>query len=162
MYAAAFTQFANEKAIELTDKRGLFTKALIEGLEGKAATRGHGRWVVTTMSLVPYVTKRLQELAAPFRLRQRPSLGPGAAEELVLAEVQPALQKVIVAVPGVRDETMVIVENDRLKEIMRGAVRNGAVQFDLVFATYVLKIAGDEKRGGAISLEPGGPNTFEI
>jgi hypothetical protein len=162
MYAAAFTQFANEKAIELTDKRGLFTKALIEGLEGKAAKRSQGKWVVTTMSLVPYVTMRLQELATPFSLSQKPSLGPGAAEELVLAEVPPALQTVVVTVPGVGDETVVIVMNDRLKEIMRGAVRNGAVQFDLVFATYVLTIAGAETRQLAISLEPGGPNRFEM
>jgi hypothetical protein len=162
MYAAAFTQFANEKAIEWTDRRGLFTKALIEGLNGEATTRANGKWVVTTTSLVPYVTQRLQELAKPFQLRQKPSLGAVPAEELIIAEMQPNLRTVTVVVPGVADGTVVIVKNDKLKEIMRGAVQSGAVQFELVFATYVMTIDGDQTRGGAVSLDPGGSSTFEI
>lgn len=160
MYAAAFTQFANEKVIDYSERRGLFTKALLEGLKGEAPTRVGGKWVVTTGSLVPYVTNRLQELAKQFQLRQKPSLGPGTSDDLILAEVQPKLQTVMLT--GVPDGTVVIVCDDRLKEIMRGIVQGGAVRFDLAFATYQFKVAGDETRGLLQDIKPGELHTFVI
>jgi hypothetical protein len=159
MYAAAFTQFANEKVIDYSERRGLFTKALLEGLRGEAPTRVGGKWVVTTASLVPYVTHRLEELAKQFQLRQKPSLGPGTTDELILTEVQPKLQTVTIT--GVPDGTVVIVCDDRLSEIVRGTVQGGAVQFDLAFATYQFKVDG--QAGGLLKdVKPGELHTWAI
>jgi len=160
MFAAAFTQYANEKKIDYSDRRGLFTKALIEGLNGEAATRVDGSWVVTTTSLIPYVTKRLEELAKPFHLRQRPSVGTAA--ELVIAPVKPNPQTVTVSVPGAADGVFVIAKNDKLKEIDRAAVQGGVAKFSLVFAMYSFVLADDSTRARTVSFDPGGPSTFEI
>lgn len=154
LYGSAFTQYANERAIDYSDRRGLFTKALLEGLE-KAAVRKEGRWVVTTDSLVPYVAKRLKQLAKKFELIQEPSRGPGIAVDIVIAEITPTFYKVTVEYST--DGAEVIVKNQKLKEIKRATIEGGKVQFELVPGLYQFAVAGDESRACLEEVEPDQP-----
>src|SRR5262249_34080213 len=63
---------------------GLFTYAVVEGLDGKAMT--HDRHEITTKSLADYVIKRVGELAEKRRGSQEPQYFKGRdAEDYVLA-----------------------------------------------------------------------------
>jgi hypothetical protein len=159
LYGAAFTQYANERLIE-SELRGLFTKALLEGLN-KAVERREGKWAVTTASLVPFVTNRLQELAKAFQLQQKPSRGGGTAEDLVIAEVdQPELFPVTVQGPA--DGLEVVVKNHRLKEIMRGVVTEGKANFNLTLGLYQFTVANDPDRGVIVEVKPEQPLLVQL
>jgi hypothetical protein len=155
LYASGFTQYAYERAIHYSERRGLFTKALLEGLNGKAPKRQGGEWVVTSESLVPYVTQRLEELARHEGLRQNLSRGPvGRVRELVLARVNPPLQKVSVTsgVPGGE----VVVKDENMEEIEpRVPLVEGKAELELIPGLYyivvepgnsgrVVSVGGDE------------------
>jgi hypothetical protein len=72
MYAAGFTEFANERNLIYSERRGLFTKVLLEGLAGAAAQHDlvSGQGIVTTDRLIPYVRDRLDELTRQENVRQ--------------------------------------------------------------------------------------------
>jgi hypothetical protein len=155
LYGAAFTQYANERVIDYSERRGLFTKALLEGLRGSAAQPRNGNWTVTTDDLVSYIVKRLKELAKPFKLLQIPSRGPGTAEAVEIVQVAPKL--IDVTVTGPPDGAEVIIRNAKLKEIMRDKVQNGKVRFGLTSGTYMFVMAGDEARFSPKDVEPERP-----
>lgn len=140
LYAAAFTQYANERVLDYSDRRGLFTKALLEGLRGQAAKRIAGDWYVTTESLPLYVQTRLQQLIEEnqLNLRQTVARGAGRIKELILAKVAPQLQQVSVKTNGVAGE--LVVKNGKLKEIMRLPIAAGTVQLQLAPGRYVLSV----------------------
>lgn len=72
MYAAGFTEFANERNLIYSERRGLFTEVLLEGLTGAAAQHDliSGQGIVTTDRLIPYVRDRLDELTRQENVRQ--------------------------------------------------------------------------------------------
>jgi uncharacterized caspase-like protein len=62
---------------------GLFTYALIEGLDGKAA---NDKREITTRGLAAYVKKRVEELARTKKVQQEPQFFPGGDDaDYVLA-----------------------------------------------------------------------------
>ena len=62
---------------------GLFTYAVVEGLEGKAALRSKGQ--ITSRDLADYVSKRVDELARALSAQQEPQYFKGRdAEDYVL------------------------------------------------------------------------------
>jgi uncharacterized caspase-like protein len=76
--AARFDQTAKE---DDNLKHGLFTYAMVEGLEGKGASPDHRQ--ITTKELFDYVKKRVEELA---KGKQEPQYFKGRdAEDYVLA-----------------------------------------------------------------------------
>ncbi|PLS78587.1 MAG: hypothetical protein CYG59_17720, partial [Chloroflexi bacterium] len=121
LYAAGFTQYANERPIspEYSTRRGLFTRALLDGLNGGAAVRQGGEWVVTTRRLVPYLVSRLKYLTRAEGVRQELSWNPaGPARDLVLAPVDtPTLQAVSVGITTLPAPSELIIEDDRAREI---------------------------------------------
>ena len=131
LYAAGFTQYANERAIDYSDRRGLFTKALLEGLGGQAAKRRGGEWIVTTDTLPGYIQTRLEQLieSQKLGLRQDIARGAGLVRELILAKVSPQLQRVIIRTPGVAG--MLIVKDDKLVEIKKVPINQGEVELQL-------------------------------
>jgi uncharacterized caspase-like protein len=79
--AARFDQTARE---DDTLGHGLFTYAMVEGLEGKGGIAQ--RREITTKSLADYVIKRVEELAKAQNASQEPQYFKGRdAEEYVLA-----------------------------------------------------------------------------
>ena len=64
LYAAGFTEYANERNLIYDHRRGLFTEALIEGLNGAAASGdlSGGDGIVSTTRLIPYLRDRLDQL----------------------------------------------------------------------------------------------------
>ena len=152
LYGAAFTQYANERAIEYSERRGLFTKALLEGLGGYAARRRQGKWVVTTASLTGYVAPRLRYLASRFRLRQDASLGAAPTTPLEITEVEPKF--IDVTVTGPDDGAEVVVRDSDLHEVERGTVTNRQATFKLTAGSYSFVVANDESRSSTQDVQP--------
>jgi hypothetical protein len=71
LYAAGFTEYANERNLIYNHRRGLFTEALIEGLNGAAASGdlSGGAGIVSTARLIPYLRDRLDQLTDSGRER---------------------------------------------------------------------------------------------
>jgi hypothetical protein len=159
MYGAAFTQYANEREVH-TERRGLFTTALLEGLKGKAPAQVGDKWVVTTSSLKKYVAPRLEELAKAFSLRQSASLGPGSAEDIIIVEVTPTL--LAVTVTGPADGTEIVVRDDQSKEVRRDTVAGGQVVFNLEPGLYQFAHALDPARFALHTIGPGQPLVVEL
>jgi uncharacterized caspase-like protein len=79
--AARFDQTAKE---DDNRRHGLFTYAVVEGLDGKATVKG--KQEITTKSLADYVIKRVEELAKTQKAEQEPQYFKGRdAEDYVLA-----------------------------------------------------------------------------
>jgi hypothetical protein len=89
LYGAGFNEYANERKLRFDTRRGLFTRALIDGLNGAAAKRVGREWVVTSDSLVTYSQKRLDGLARQENLEQHLEYNPaGLPGALSLATVR--------------------------------------------------------------------------
>lgn len=109
------------------ERRGLLTKAVLEGLEGAAAD-GAGR--VTTATLSEYVKKRVPQLAGDAsvdeKLAQVPDILPPAADaELVITTIPAGrLQRVLVKIvaPQHLQGDLVLCEGAARREIERHAV----------------------------------------
>jgi uncharacterized caspase-like protein len=81
--AYAASNFDQEALEDPVLGHGLFTYAVVEGLEGKAALRSKGQ--VSTKDLADYVGKRVDELARAKNARQEPQYFRGRdAEDYVL------------------------------------------------------------------------------
>jgi len=81
-----------EKAFEPTDpgtgeRTGVLTKALLEGLNGKAA---NPKGEVTAFSLREYLLTRVKELATDAKMKQEPEIPALPNREIVFARVAPA------------------------------------------------------------------------
>lgn len=140
-YATAFRDFANERPVQ-SEKRGLFTVALLEGLAGYAATSAEGEYRVTAAGLGRFVRSRLETLANAEGLRQDAEpVYTGDPEKFVLVRhVAPCQQTVEVKLP--RDSEVLIVENESLREIERRELtkREQYVALQLRPGRYVVKV----------------------
>ncbi|MFI5908008.1 caspase domain-containing protein [Dactylosporangium sp. NPDC051541] len=101
LYAAGFTEYATEQ-LHYGVRRGLFTTALMEGLEGAAAVDdGVTGGVVTTGRLKQYVHSRVKDLARRENVVQQMTVDAhGDPRELVLADgISPRRQPVKLIAP---------------------------------------------------------------
>jgi uncharacterized caspase-like protein len=161
LFGAAFTEYANERRMIYSTKRGLFTRALLEGLNGGAATLADSGWTVFSSHLTRFVDTRLKELAADENLSQE--LGKaevGRPADLVLAAgVTPWQQTVTVSAPG--GSGMVVVKDGKLVEVTRVPLVNGRANVKLVPNWYVFQL---ESSGLTESQEvkPGVPTRVVI
>jgi len=137
LFGAGFTEYANERNLIYSERRGLFTHALLEGLHQAAILR-NGNWVVTAQSLIEYVTTRLGELARAESLSQQLSRElVGNPNDIVLATLD-NLPPVPVTVSMPLGDHGLIVKDNRLQEIMRQAVTGSSITFALPNGYYVL------------------------
>lgn len=92
MYAAGFHELASERNLIYSERRGLFTEALLEGLTGGAARRDPvtRQAEVTSDRLVAYVRDRLDQLT-----RQSPAR-PACTARRGLAMYAPAAASYLV------------------------------------------------------------------
>lgn len=163
LYGAGFTQYANERAFDLSVRRGLFTKALLEGLKGAAAKQHNGQWVVTSRRLENYVASRLVELTKEFGLSQYLGRGPGLVKDLDIVNVQPekvgqSMQKLTITGPA--EGVEIIVSDGDLKEIKRKQIVHGQVVFKLTPGLY--DVQSSTGKSMLVKLPADAPKTFDI
>ncbi len=147
MYAAGVHELANERNLIYNDRRGLFTEALIEGLNGAAARRNPltGQGEVTSERLISYVRDRLDQLTKNENLRQHAWLETrGIPRPLVLATgVTPRLVTLKVTVP--RGTRRLVVQDEH----------NGLV-LDKRISSSVAEVPELEMTGYTITAQPSG------
>ncbi len=140
-YGAAFRSAANELDV-LGTTRGLFTAALLGGLNGEAATFDEGVGVVTAGGLARFVRNRVDELARERGLSQRPEPRHwGDPDEFVLVEgVEPAARRIAVTVGAEPGELR--VSDARMKEVLRRefAAGAGVVAVGLAPGNYLVEV----------------------
>jgi hypothetical protein len=165
LYAAGFTEYANERHLIYNERRGLFTEALLEGLRGAAATRDpvSDQGTVTTDRLIPYIHDRLNDLTRRENVRQHLWLDTlGVPRPLVLATgIDPWQQQVSVNVPP--GTTQVVVQDDRLQTqaVLEMAVGQSSVVLNLELTSYTVTVepAGTSQ---TVRLLPGEPFTLDL
>jgi uncharacterized caspase-like protein len=154
LYAAGFTQYANERHLLYSERRGLFTEALLEGLNGGAATfdQASDSWVVRSDRLISFVYDRLKELTSGEQVEQDLWTDPrGVPRHLVLSTgVKPPLLQVTVKAPGVTVKTpagasRIVVLDERLRPIESRPVLDSqdTITFELPPGQYVIKAEPD-------------------
>lgn len=165
LYAAGFTQYAYERNLIYNHRRGLFTEALIEGLNGAAASGdlSGGDGIVSTARLIPYLRDRLDEMTQHENVRQDFWHEiHGARDRLVLATgVTPWRRTVTIDVPA---GTRRLVLRDRdytpvwVKEVAAG---ESSVEVELQLTEYTLT-AEPGGASAAIRLLAGDPITVHL
>jgi hypothetical protein len=140
LYAAGFTEIANERHMRYSERRGLFTEALMEGLEGAASTDDprHGG-VVTTGRLIPYMKDRITELSRHENLRQEMECEQfgGTAGPIILAtEVPPWRRPVVVNAPPGRER--IVVRDEAARVVHDVPLAGSTVTLDLELTSYTL------------------------
>jgi Caspase domain len=160
LYAAGFTEYANERNLIYNHKRGLFTEALIEGLNGAAASGdlSGGDGIVSTARLIPYLRDRLDQLTRAENVRQHFWHEiRGARDSVVLATgVTPWRRSVTVDMPP---GTRKLVVRDRnyapvlVKEIA-ASVRSIEVQLELTEYTLTAEPDGASATIRLLADEP--------
>ncbi len=168
LYAAGFTQYAYERHLFYSQRRGLFTEALMEGLDGAAATLDQvaRRGMVTTDRLIPYVYDRLNALTRNEQVptEQHMWWEPwGMPRSLVLASgIAPWHKQVSVTFPP--GTTQVVVQDDQLRTQATREVHAGesSVVFDLELASYrfTAQPAGTSKIVRLLPDKPLGSHKF--
>ncbi|MCV7423950.1 caspase family protein [Mycobacterium yunnanensis] len=108
-YASEFQKSAYERAPVFTTMRGLFSRALISGLEGAAAVRQSGDWVVTTDSLARYLQRKVPALAAEHDLHQEPQREfSGPANDLVIVTVSAPVERSVTFELAPEEKTLLV------------------------------------------------------
>jgi hypothetical protein len=165
LYAAGFTEYANERNLIYNHRRGLFTEALIEGLNGAAASGdlSGGDGIVSTTRLIPYLRDRLDQLTRDEHVRQHFWHEiRGARDSVVLASgVSPWRHSVAVDVPP---GTRRLVVRDRnyarvLVEEIAADVRS--VEVELELTEYTLT-AEPSQASATIRLLADGPTAVSL
>ena len=143
MYAAGFHELASEQHLIYSERRGLFTEALLEGLTGGAARCDPvtGQAEVTSDRLVAYVRDRLDQLTRQENVRQHAWLETmGVPRSLILASgVTPSLVTLTVTVP--RGTTRLVVQDEHRSVVWDKPVDHGAAEVqvdDLEMTAYTL------------------------
>jgi uncharacterized caspase-like protein len=163
LYAAGFTQYANERHLFYSERRGLFTEALMEGLNGAAGTFDKVRQVgvVTTDRLVPYVYDRLNDLTRSEKVPTRQNMGSEAQNSrgsLNLAEgITPWRRQVNVTFPP--GTTEVVAQDERSLQLLEShevGVDELSTVFDLELASYTFT-AQPSGACDTVRLLPGDP-----
>ena len=113
----------NEKAFERgpddSNRRGLFTKALLEGLKGglhaEAVVLRDGERVVTTDSLDRYLSDRLPVLAGEHNLVQKPDRElKGEWRDVVLARLGPPVPRPVEVAAAPPNADVVVRDSDNV------------------------------------------------
>ena len=160
LYAAGFTEYANERNLIYDERRGLFTEALLEGLNGAAATP---QGIVSTGRLSAYVEDRLDALTSLENVRQHMWRDTrGSSRELVIAtEIQPWTQQLSVTLPA--GTTRVVVSDDRGQPCVTQGVGVAATNptFVLELAAYTVR-AEPSGVSSEVRLLPGCPVSVDL
>lgn len=161
LYAAGFTEYANERALKYSTRRGLFTEALIEGLNGRAVKKVQGEWVVSTDTLVPYVETRLEQLTEGEKVRQQLNINwAGLPRQLVLAKVaHPPLYPLSVdtSFPGIN----VVIYDHKLQEFHRRLLSGNRAEFHLPPGLYRISVEPDGPQE-LVEVGPGKPSSITL
>lgn len=139
MYAAGFKQAAYERSMRWSLRRGLFTQALMEGLEGAAATESR---MITSAGLGSYVQRRLAVLTKSEKVRQcYTGDTQGEKQHLILAtDVEPWLREVNVTLPV--GATRIVVNDDHGDTVGMQVTAPGQTQaaLHLALGLYTIKV----------------------
>jgi hypothetical protein len=156
-----FTEYAYERRMDDGFQRGLFTKALLEGLHGDAAAKRGPQWLVTPDSLNAQLELRVPELAQSFGLQQRPEpIFSGDYRRLVLATLdQPVKFAITVRVP--RADGEVIVEDHDLVEVARVRAQGHEAHLQLVTGLYAVR-TDDQPEAVPFKITRGQPHTIDL
>jgi hypothetical protein len=142
LYAAGFTQYASERYLFYSERRGLFTEALMEGLDGAAATLDQltRRGVVTTDRLASYVYDRLNDLTKKEQVPTKQDMwwAPrGARRSLILATgITPWRKQVSVTFPPGTRRVVAQDEGLQIQADLEVSAGESAVVFDLELTSY--------------------------
>jgi hypothetical protein len=165
MYAAGFTEYANERHLFYDERRGLFTQALLEGLQGAAATGDPGAalGIVFTDRLESYVRDRLDAMTRAENIKQTLSASPlGSPRKLVLArEVTLVRQRVRVDLPGNTTRVVVRDADERthaVRNVPPGAT-SGTFDLELAYYTFTAEPSGASQ---TVRLLPGEPDSIDL
>jgi len=156
-YATGFNDAANERP-HLGVTRGLFTRALLEGLRGAAAPAGDHGSSVTAEDLGLYVKVRVEDLARQAHLSQIPEpryIGQ-PAQFVIVESVTPVTQRVEVAVGAGAGE--LCVRDAQLDEVERHPVADGdeIVVLNLMPGRYEIERLPQNRRQ-PIEVQPAVP-----
>lgn len=147
LYAAGFTQYANRREIAWSVRRGLFTEALLEGLNGKAA-RADGR--ITMISLADFVKTRLEELTRPLGISQELGWNPaGRYDDLVLLSGV-AVSRTLVEVRVPTGTNRVLVADDLDNFTAEASVQDGVARLELAAGIHIFRIDPAPSEGRAM------------
>jgi hypothetical protein len=144
-------------------RRGLFTRALLEGLRGEAAepAGADGEHRVTAESLTRYVVPRVENLARREELSQRPTRKlDGDGRSLVLVErVKPVFHPVSITVSD--PERTLVVTDDRGYEVERHPCGPAPVELRLRAGAYHASV---RPYGAARTFRvgPGEPDVLDL
>jgi len=161
LYAAGFTEYANERALKYSTRRGLFTEALMEGLDGRAVKKVQEEWIVSTETLVPYVEMRLEELTKQENVRQQLNIDwAGLPRPLVLAKVaHPPLYRV--SVYSSFPDANVVIYDHKLQEFKRKPLSGNHTDFHLPPGLYRICIEPDGPQE-LVEVGPGKLNSITL
>ncbi len=163
-YGASRDQEAREFPDETGEKRSLFTRALLEGLEGRAARPDDdGGWIVTTRSLEAYARRRVEQLIKPHVVPpQTPTFDTFGADSFVLAKHgQPMRVPVKVKAPA--SQKSVEARNKEWGEVNTELLEDGEATLLVVPGLYTLTTDGGcAPRGSALSALGFGVEEVEL
>jgi Caspase domain len=148
-YASKFTQKAYERShFSSTNKRGHFTKALMEGLRGAAIKKKLNLWMITTDCLGEYISRRVAHLAAAYKDYQQPEHLRGDPIELIEAR-EPKLYDINVKItPIIQSVYCLAIYNRNLSLFDKKFLSSEQAEFtlNLPSGVYTLTIEAEDKR----------------
>lgn len=151
-FATQWSKKSWEKRVQEGEKiEGLFSKALLEGLNGSNSDRGR----VTSASLASYVHNRVKELSAPADESlddpQTPEFGPQQTREIVFADGVPqAVTRVTISlapIPALAMPVTMEVLDSPIRVIQSGILNavDESLACDLPVGFYRVRIQGTSR-----------------
>ena len=141
LFAAGFTQSANARPVHNT-KRGIFTEALLEGLNGGACRkRENGEWEISFRTLTDYLAVRVKQIAKDegYGSQEVHESTDGEAGDLILLQSpKPELIRMTAEVSTLQGS--VIVRDRYFQELSRKPLQNGKAEFEFPAGEYVVQI----------------------
>jgi caspase domain-containing protein len=163
-YGTLWQQRTYERPVDEAEQvRGLFTRALCEGLKGSAAERRGEEWVISAGSLKAYTMRRVTQLAGRLNVRgQHPEFNFRSKDEnpVLFTGITPQKLDVTVAVepPGQDD----VLAFDRAENVpLKAAVDDGVARFSLVPGAYRFMTLPSGASAPA-TVEPDEENRFVV
>jgi uncharacterized caspase-like protein len=127
--AVFYATLADEPSVEVvddvdTESRGIFTEALLEGLNG-GAVAAHDTTEVTVDSLAGYLERRMAELVFTEGIWQKPDvLRKGFIGEIALTRARAAILPITLKADP--SDTRFVVRDAKLRKVASGPVRKVA------------------------------------
>ncbi|WP_037878922.1 caspase family protein [Streptomyces sp. NRRL S-378] len=162
MFAAGFQEAAWERRMHYDERRGLFTEALMEGLEGAAASQNR---IVTSDRLASYVQRRVEDLARRWKVEEDQNCECtvyGRQRPLILAtDVDPRVRSVTVTFPKGTKHLIVTDEGgETLTAIpVRPHDTDALLDLPLAWLKITAESTASTKASKVIDLMPDGNNT---